>query len=113
LSVGVGKSSFIERLGMHLVSKGTKVRCFTASSLTHTLPPPHQPHHTASESAWLQVAVLAVDPSSAVSGGSILGDKTRMVELSHSPHAYVRPSPTGGVLGVMILQLHAFSVSLR
>lgn len=66
---GVGKSSFIERLGMLLVSKGTKV------------------------------AVLAIDPSSAVSGGSILGDKTRMVELSHHEHAYVRPSPTGGMLG--------------
>ncbi len=44
--------------------------------------------------------MLAIDPSSAVSGGSILGDKTRMVELSHHEHAYVRPSPTGGMLGV-------------
>ena len=46
-----------------------------------------------------QVAVIPVDPSSHVSGGSILGDKTRMEELSRSPHAYVRASPTRGVLG--------------
>ena len=50
-------------------------------------------------SQGIRVAVLAIDPSSAVSGGSILGDKTRMMQLSMSDHAYVRPSPTGGVLG--------------
>ena len=63
---GVGKSTFIERFGLHLVGAGHKV------------------------------AVLAVDPSSKVSGGSILGDKTRMEELSRHPQAFIRPSPTGG-----------------
>ena len=66
---GAGKSTFIEALGLHLVEQGHRV------------------------------AVLAVDPSSTRSGGSILGDKTRMEELTRSPHAFVRPSPTGGTLG--------------
>ena len=66
---GVGKSTFIERFGLHLLEAGHKV------------------------------AVLAVDPSSKVSGGSILGDKTRMEELSRDPRAFIRPSPTGGTLG--------------
>jgi LAO/AO transport system kinase len=66
---GVGKSTFIESLGLHLVQRG------------------------------LRVAVLAVDPSSGVSGGSILGDKTRMPRLSASPQAYIRPSPSAGTLG--------------
>lgn len=66
---GAGKSSLIEALGMYLVKQGHKV------------------------------AVIAVDPSSARSGGSILGDKTRMVELSRHPNAFVRPSPTRGTLG--------------
>ncbi|MEY2452967.1 MAG: GTPase [Acidimicrobiaceae bacterium] len=66
---GVGKSTFIERLGVHLVDDGHRV------------------------------AVLAVDPSSARSGGSILGDKTRMEELARNPSAYIRPSPSGGALG--------------
>ena len=66
---GVGKSTFIERLGLQLVASGHRV------------------------------AVLAVDPSSKVSGGSILGDKTRMEELSRHPQAFIRPSPTGGTLG--------------
>ena len=66
---GVGKSTFIESLGCRLADAGRRV------------------------------AVLAIDPSSAVSGGSILGDKTRMGELSVHPNAYVRPSPTGGSLG--------------
>ncbi|HEY3833529.1 MAG TPA: methylmalonyl Co-A mutase-associated GTPase MeaB [Acidimicrobiia bacterium] len=66
---GSGKSTFIEALGTHLVEAGH------------------------------QVAVLAVDPSSARSGGSILGDKTRMEELARSPHAFIRPSPSGGTLG--------------
>lgn len=68
-SPGAGKSCFIEALGMHLVNKG------------------------------LNVAVLAIDPSSTVSGGSILGDKTRMTELSMHPRAFVRPSPSRGHLG--------------
>jgi len=66
---GAGKSTLIESLGMHLVGQGHKV------------------------------AVLAVDPSSTVSRGSILGDKTRMEQLSRNPSAFVRPSPTGGTLG--------------
>jgi LAO/AO transport system kinase len=66
---GAGKSTFIEALGLHLVGRGHRV------------------------------AVLAVDPSSTRSGGSILGDKTRMEELTRSPDAFVRPSPTGGTLG--------------
>jgi len=66
---GVGKSTFIETLGLQLIAAGHRV------------------------------AVLAVDPSSSVSGGSILGDKTRMERLSVDPAAYVRPSPSGGTLG--------------
>jgi LAO/AO transport system kinase len=68
-SPGVGKSTFIEALGLYLVDRGHKV------------------------------AVLAVDPSSSVSGGSILGDKTRMEELSRHPQAFIRPSPASGALG--------------
>jgi LAO/AO transport system kinase len=66
---GVGKSTFIEALGMYLIARGHRV------------------------------AVLAVDPSSGVSGGSILGDKTRMERLSVDPAAYIRPSPSSGTLG--------------
>jgi LAO/AO transport system kinase len=66
---GVGKSVFIEALGLHLTSNGHRV------------------------------AVLAVDPSSVRSGGSILGDKTRMEELAKDPNAYIRPSPSSGALG--------------
>ncbi|MFN8040271.1 MAG: methylmalonyl Co-A mutase-associated GTPase MeaB [Acidimicrobiales bacterium] len=66
---GVGKSTFIEAFGLHLTGSGH------------------------------QVAVLAVDPTSSVSGGSILGDKTRMAELGRHPSAFIRPSPGGGQLG--------------
>jgi LAO/AO transport system kinase len=66
---GVGKSTFIEALGLHLIGRGHRV------------------------------AVLAVDPSSSVSGGSILGDKTRMERLSIQERAFIRPSPAGGTLG--------------
>ena len=66
---GVGKSTFIEAFGLYLVAAGRRV------------------------------AVLAVDPSSRRTGGSILGDKTRMVELSRHEAAFIRPSPTGGTLG--------------
>jgi LAO/AO transport system kinase len=66
---GVGKSTFIEALGLYLIEKGHRV------------------------------AVLAVDPSSSVSGGSILGDKTRMERLSVHEQAYIRPSPSSGTLG--------------
>jgi LAO/AO transport system kinase len=66
---GAGKSTFIEALGLHLVDAGHRV------------------------------AVLAVDPSSTLSGGSILGDKTRMEELSRRHEAYIRPSPSGRTLG--------------
>jgi LAO/AO transport system kinase len=66
---GVGKSTFIEALGLHLIGQGHRV------------------------------AVLAIDPSSSVSGGSILGDKTRMEQLSVNEAAYIRPSPASGTLG--------------
>lgn len=66
---GVGKSTTIEALGMHLIEAGHRV------------------------------AVLAVDPSSTRTGGSILGDKTRMAKLAVHPDAYIRPSPTSGTLG--------------
>ena len=66
---GVGKSTFIEALGMFLIERGHRV------------------------------AVLAVDPSSTVTGGSILGDKTRMEDLSRDTRAFIRPSPSGGTLG--------------
>jgi len=66
---GVGKSTFIEALGLYLIGQGHRV------------------------------AVLAVDPSSSVSGGSILGDKTRMERLSVHEKAYIRPSPSSGTLG--------------
>ena len=63
---GVGKSTFIEALGLHLIAQGYKV------------------------------AVLAVDPSSTRTGGSILGDKTRMEHLVRAPDAFIRPTPSGG-----------------
>jgi LAO/AO transport system kinase len=66
---GVGKSTFIETLGLTLIAQGHKV------------------------------AVLAVDPSSTVTGGSILGDKTRMERLATSEAAYIRPTPSSGALG--------------
>jgi LAO/AO transport system kinase len=66
---GVGKSTFIEALGLYLIAQGKRV------------------------------AVLTIDPSSSVSGGSILGDKTRMEKLSVHEHAYIRPSPSSGTLG--------------
>ena len=68
-SPGVGKSTFIEAFGQKIIADGHRV------------------------------AVLAVDPSSRRTGGSILGDKTRMEELSRAPQAFIRPSPTGGTLG--------------
>lgn len=66
---GVGKSTFIETFGLYLIAQGKKV------------------------------AVLAVDPSSPLAGGSILGDKTRMEELSRNDNAFIRPSPSEGALG--------------
>jgi len=66
---GVGKSTFIEQLGGRLTAAGHRV------------------------------GVLAVDPSSVRTGGSVLGDKTRMTTLAHDPNAYIRPSPTAGTLG--------------
>lgn len=66
---GAGKSTFIDTFGSYLTGQGYKV------------------------------AVLAIDPSSSVTRGSILGDKTRMEKLSRDEHAYIRPSPTGGMLG--------------
>ena len=88
---GVGKSTAIESLGMHLIEHGHRV------------------------------AVLAVDPSSTRTGGSILGDKTRMARLAVHPDAYIRPSPTSGTLGgvakatretVVLLEAAGFDVIL-
>lgn len=88
---GVGKSTTIEALGMYLIEQGHRV------------------------------AVLAVDPSSTRTGGSILGDKTRMGRLSVHPDAYIRPSPTSGTLGgvaratretVVLLESAGFDVIL-
>lgn len=66
---GVGKSTFIEAFGEHIIEQGSRL------------------------------AVLAIDPSSPKTGGSILGDKTRMEKLARNPKAYIRPSPSGGMLG--------------
>jgi LAO/AO transport system kinase len=66
---GVGKSTFIETFGLYLLEQGKRV------------------------------AVLAVDPSSPIAGGSIMGDKTRMEELSRKDAAFIRPSPAEGALG--------------
>lgn len=71
---GVGKSTFIESFGLYLISQGKKV------------------------------AVLAVDPSSPIAGGSILGDKTRMELLSREQDAFIRPSPSEGALGGVALK---------
>ncbi len=71
---GVGKSTFIEAFGLYLIGLGKRV------------------------------AVLAVDPSSPVAGGSILGDKTRMEELSRAEQAFIRPSPSEGALGGVALR---------
>jgi LAO/AO transport system kinase len=88
---GVGKSTTIEALGMHLIGRGHRV------------------------------AVLAVDPSSTRTGGSILGDKTRMPKLATHPDAYIRPSPTSGTLGgvakatretIVLLEAAGFDVLL-
>lgn len=68
-SPGVGKSTFIDILGYQLIQSG------------------------------FNVAILTIDPSSEISGGSILGDKTRMNRLSNDKHAFIRPSPTLGILG--------------
>src|ERR1039457_4697578 len=67
---GVGKSSFIEALGMHIIGERGE-----------------------------RIAVLAIDPSSPLSGGSILGDKTRMPRLGTNDNAFIRPSPSGGAPG--------------
>ena len=88
---GVGKSTTIDALGMHLIEQGHRV------------------------------AVLAVDPSSTRTGGSILGDKTRMSRLAVHPNAYIRPSPTSGTLGgvtratresIVLLEAAGFDVIL-
>ncbi|MET0318111.1 MAG: methylmalonyl Co-A mutase-associated GTPase MeaB [Rhodococcus fascians] len=88
---GVGKSTFIDALGMYLIDKGHRV------------------------------AVLAVDPSSTRTGGSILGDKTRMANLAVQKDAYIRPSPTSGTLGgvaratretIVLLEAAGFDVIL-
>ena len=90
-SPGVGKSTFVDELGTYLTELGH------------------------------QVAVLAVDPSSSISGGSILGDKTRMDRLASNPNAFIRPSPSSGILGgvakgtretILVLEAAGFDVVL-
>jgi len=90
-SPGVGKSTFVDELGTYLTELGHKV------------------------------AVLAVDPSSSISGGSILGDKTRMDRLASNPNAFIRPSPSSGILGgvakgtretILVLEAAGFDVVL-
>jgi LAO/AO transport system kinase len=83
---GAGKSSLIEAIGMHLTNLHKIVKSDSADPTVF----PNRP---------LKVAVIAVDPSSSRCGGSILGDKTRMTELTRQPNAFVRPSPTRGALG--------------
>ena len=78
---GVGKSTFIEALGLHIIERGHRV------------------------------AVLTVDPSSPKSGGSILGDKTRMETLSRHKDAFIRPSPSGGTLGGVARRTHEVMVA--
>ena len=82
-SPGVGKSSFIDVLGTCFIESGH------------------------------QVAVLAVDPTSPISGGSILGDKTRMDQLANAPQAYIRPSPGGGVGGGVTVNTHEIIQALE
>lgn len=88
---GVGKSTFIEAFGTNLINQGHKV------------------------------AVLAIDPSSNKTGGSILGDKTRMINLSNNPNAFIRPSPSAGSLGgvaqktresIVLLEASGFDIIL-
>jgi len=80
---GAGKSTLIDSLGREFIKRGSKV------------------------------AVLAIDPSSSVSGGSILGDKTRMELLSREPHAFIRPSPTSGMLGGVSLRTREAIVAVE
>mmetsp|Transcript_28485 Transcript_28485/g.64258 ORF Transcript_28485/g.64258 Transcript_28485/m.64258 type:complete len:159 (+) Transcript_28485:181-657(+) len=82
---GVGKSTLTEALGMHILTESSRED---------------------GEFMPINLAVLAIDPSS-TTGGSILGDKTRMAGLSCHPRAFVRPSPSSGSLGGMQLGLHS------
>lgn len=75
-SPGVGKSTFVNALGLHLIKQGHRL------------------------------AVLTIDPSSQTTGGSILGDKTRMADLAVAPEAFIRPSPSGGITGGVALRTH-------
>lgn len=79
-SPGAGKSTLIERLGLYIVGQGHKL------------------------------AVLAIDPSSKQTGGAILGDKTRMEKLAQHPSAFVRPSPTRGILGGLALNTNELTL---
>jgi len=78
---GSGKSSLIESLGTHILDN-----CYQGDDGKCSFTPE-------------KIAVVCIDPSSSITGGSILGDKTRMMELSRHPRAFVRPSPSKGVLG--------------
>ena len=82
-SPGVGKSTFIEAFGLKLISEGHRV------------------------------AVLAIDPSSPIHGGSIMGDKTRMIELSANENSFIRPSPSDGNLGGVARKTREISIILE
>jgi LAO/AO transport system kinase len=92
---GVGKSSFIEAMGMRFVEQSYRV----AGAVVHHIQPGRSMIILILIFMLTIAIVIPVDPSSHVSGGSILGDKTRMEQLSKSDLAYVRASPTRGVLG--------------
>ena len=103
---GVGKSTLIETLGTGLTGGGLTGEGLTSGGLT---------------GRGHRVAVLAVDPTSTLHGGSILGDKTRMTALANDPDAFVRPSPTSGQLGgvtratretILIVEAAGFDVVL-
>jgi LAO/AO transport system kinase len=79
---GVGKSTFVDAFGQYILSLHDD-----------------ETRHKQNEFVPSKIAVLCIDPSSHLTGGSILGDKTRMSNLSYHPRAYIRPSPSSGTLG--------------
>jgi len=110
--VGAGKSTFVEALGHYILNLCSPTRTAAApssNSNTHnsttnenkTTTPPTPTDNDRSLCCWTphRLAVVCIDPSSQRTGGSILGDKTRMVALAAHPRAFVRPAPAQGVLG--------------
>ena len=99
---GAGKSTFIERFGLHLLGMDSE------GNVTRIERSPSQSQSKSSLPIWypLNLGVLSIDPSSSYSGGSILGDKTRMPELSRHPDCFVRPSPSSQNLGGISAYTH-------